>query len=52
MSASYSPARRLAKHSSPGGVPITVDGKITGAVGVGGATGDQDEQWTKAGLGS
>jgi hypothetical protein len=52
MSASYSPARRLAKHSSPGGVLITVDGKITGAVGVSGATGDQDEQCAKAGLGS
>lgn len=29
------------------GVPIMVDGKVTGAVGV---TGDQDEQCAKAGL--
>jgi uncharacterized protein GlcG (DUF336 family) len=27
-----------------------VDGKVTGAVGVSGATGDQDEQCSKAGL--
>ena len=38
--------------ASPGGVPIVVDGKITGAVGVSGVTGDQDEQCAKAGLGS
>jgi len=38
--------------ASPGGVPITVDGKVTGAVGVSGVTGDQDEQCAKAGLGS
>jgi glc operon protein GlcG len=37
--------------ASPGGVPITVDGKIVGAVGVSGVTGDQDEQCAKAGLG-
>jgi glc operon protein GlcG len=37
--------------ASPGGVPIMVDGKVTGAVGVSGATGDQDEQCSKAGLG-
>ena len=37
--------------ASPGGVPIMVDGKVTGAVGVSGATGDQDEQCAKAGLG-
>ena len=37
--------------ASPGGVPIMVDGKATGAVGVSGATGDQDEQCSKAGLG-
>ncbi len=37
--------------ASPGGVPITVDGKIVGAVGVSGATGDQDEQCAKAGVG-
>ena len=38
--------------ASPGGVPIVVDGKITGAVGVSGVTGDQDEQCAKAGLGT
>jgi len=37
--------------ASPGGVPIFVDGKVTGAVGVSGVTGDQDEQCAKAGLG-
>ena len=37
--------------ASPGGVPIMVDGKVTGGVGVSGATGDQDEQCAKAGLG-
>jgi glc operon protein GlcG len=37
---------------SPGGVPIFVGGKIIGAVGVSGVTGDQDEQCAKAGLGS
>jgi glc operon protein GlcG len=35
----------------PGGVPIMVDGKVTGAVGVSGVTSDQDEQCAKAGLG-
>ena len=35
----------------PGGVPITADSKVTGGVGVSGATGDQDEQCAKAGLG-
>src|SRR6476619_5732135 len=30
--------------ASPGGLPIMVDGKVTGGVGVSGATGDQDEQ--------
>jgi glc operon protein GlcG len=34
---------------SPGGVPIFVDGKIIGAVGASGATGDQDEQCSIAG---
>ena len=34
---------------SPGGVPIVVGGKIIGAVGVSGVTGDQDEQCAKAG---
>jgi uncharacterized protein GlcG (DUF336 family) len=29
-----------------------VDGKVTGAVGVSGVTGDQDEQCAKAGFGS
>lgn len=38
--------------ASPGGVPIMVEGKVTGAVGVSGVTGDQDEQCAKAGLGS
>jgi uncharacterized protein GlcG (DUF336 family) len=36
--------------ASPGGVPIFVDGKVTGAVGVSGVTGDQDEQCAKAGV--
>lgn len=36
--------------ASPGGVPIYVDGKIIGAVGVSGVTGDQDEQCAKAGV--
>jgi glc operon protein GlcG len=36
--------------ASPGGVPIMVDGKVTGAVGVSGVTGDQDEQCAKAGV--
>src|SRR5512134_3688964 len=39
-------------YASPGGVPIFVDGKVTGAVGVSGVTGDQDEQCAKAGLGT
>ena len=37
--------------ASPGGVPIMVDGKVTGGLGVSGVTGDQDEQCAKAGLG-
>lgn len=37
---------------SPGGVPIVIDGKIAGAVGVSGVTGDQDEQCAKAGVGA
>lgn len=37
--------------ASPGGVPIMVDGKVVGAVGVSGVTGDQDEQCAKAGVG-
>ena len=36
--------------ASPGGVPIMVGGKVTGAVGVSGVTGDQDEQCSKAGI--
>ena len=36
--------------ASPGGVPIFVGGKVTGAVGVSGVTGDQDEQCSKAGI--
>lgn len=37
--------------ASPGGLPIMVDGRVTGGVGVSGVTGDQDEQCAKAGLG-
>ena len=37
--------------ASPGGVPIMADGKVIGGVGVSGVTGDQDEQYAKAGLG-
>jgi uncharacterized protein GlcG (DUF336 family) len=36
--------------ASPGGVPVMVGDKVTGAVGVSGVTGDQDEQCAKAGL--
>jgi uncharacterized protein GlcG (DUF336 family) len=36
--------------ASPGGVPIFVDGKVIGGVGVSGVTGDQDEQCAKAGV--
>lgn len=36
--------------ASPGGVPIVSGGKVIGAVGVSGATGDQDEQCAKAGV--
>ena len=35
--------------ASPGGVPIFVGGKVIGAAGVSGVTGDQDEQCAKAG---
>jgi glc operon protein GlcG len=35
--------------ASPGGVPVFVDGRIIGAVGVSGVTGDQDEQCSMAG---
>jgi len=35
--------------ASPGGIPIMVDGKVIGASGVSGVTGDQDEQCSKAG---
>src|SRR3954447_11723073 len=35
--------------ASPGGVPIMVDGKVVGAVGASGVTGDQDEQCSMAG---
>jgi uncharacterized protein GlcG (DUF336 family) len=38
--------------ASPGGLPIMVDGKVVGGVGVSGVTGDQDEQCAKAGLGT
>ena len=37
--------------ASPGGLPVFVDGTVTGAVGVSGVLGDQDEQCAKAGLG-
>jgi uncharacterized protein GlcG (DUF336 family) len=33
-----------------GGLPIVMDGKIVGAIGVSGATGDQDSQCATAGL--
>jgi glc operon protein GlcG len=33
-----------------GGVPIVVDGQVIGAVGVGGATGEQDAEVAKAGV--
>ena len=36
-------------YASPGGVPLMVDGKVIGAVGVSGVTGDQDEQCSMAG---
>jgi uncharacterized protein GlcG (DUF336 family) len=36
--------------ASPGGNPIMVGGKVIGAIGVSGVTGDQDEQCAKAGL--
>jgi glc operon protein GlcG len=36
--------------ASPGGVPVFVDGRIVGAVGVSGVTGDQDEQCALAGI--
>ena len=36
--------------ASPGGVPVFVDGKVVGAVGVSGVTGDQDEQCAMAGI--
>jgi len=35
---------------SPGGVPLFSGGKVIGAVGVSGVTGDQDEQCSKAGV--
>jgi len=37
--------------ASPGGVPVMVDGRVIGAAGVSGVTGDQDEQCAKAGIG-
>ena len=33
-----------------GGLPIVMDGRIVGAIGVSGATGDQDTQCAQAGL--
>ena len=44
------PATLPGVFASPGGLPLTVDGKVTGAVGVSGAIGDQDEQCARAGL--
>jgi uncharacterized protein GlcG (DUF336 family) len=38
--------------ASFGGLPIVSNGKIIGAVGVSGVTGDQDEQCAKAGISS
>jgi len=35
--------------ASPGGVPIVEGGKVIGAIGASGGTGDQDEQCSKAG---
>jgi uncharacterized protein GlcG (DUF336 family) len=35
--------------ASPGGVPLMVDGKVIGAVGASGMTGDQDEECSLAG---
>ena len=40
----------FAQAQSYGGVPIVVGGKIVGAVGVSGVTGDQDEQCAMAGV--
>src|SRR5258708_23746407 len=34
--------------ASPGGVPLMVDGKVIGAVGASGVSGDQDEQGPRA----
>jgi uncharacterized protein GlcG (DUF336 family) len=36
--------------ASPGGVPVSVGGKVIGAAGVSGVTGDQDEQCANAGV--
>lgn len=36
--------------ASPGGIPIFADGKVIGAIGISGVTGDQDEQCSKAGI--
>lgn len=33
-----------------GGIPIVVDGQVIGAIGVGGATGEQDVEVAKAGV--
>jgi glc operon protein GlcG len=33
-----------------GGVPVLVDGQVIGAVGVGGATGEQDAEIAQAGV--
>ena len=38
--------------ASPGGLTLMVEGKVIGAVGVSGVTGDQDEQCAKAGADS
>jgi uncharacterized protein GlcG (DUF336 family) len=36
--------------SFPGGIPIFIGDQLVGAIGVSGATGDQDEECAKAGL--
>jgi uncharacterized protein GlcG (DUF336 family) len=42
------------RYASPveGGLPITIDGKIVGAIGVSGVTSDQDGVVAAAGLGA
>ena len=42
--------RLTGANPNAGGIPIVVDGKLIGAIGVSGGTVDQDEQVAKAGL--